>query len=326
MSAYDDIVLSHEPLLYAPMKTVGSVVDNYADPAKPLTQVGPVSTHGTTVDTCPMISLGGATGFTWPHIFEMNFNWSIEFWEKSTSSGTMNTAGSIFSVYEQFNRSIKLKFSKYTSSATYSYKALVTHGFSLTALDSASDPVGPETALLADYTTNYTDTSLYHWVITSGLTGGVVVYRNGVPHLTSGAVNATYFSTCMPTSRTLPFAFGCSPLLTEFSNWSAISHVALYGHRLTASDVALHYAMATGGATNRIAGTVLLDGTGTQGFPVRVYRRDTGALLGTVMSDGNGAFSMPVGSYSGTVYALCTDTVTGKPYNAQVFDLLTPAP
>jgi hypothetical protein len=107
-----------------------------------------------------------------------------------------------------------------------------------------------------------------------------------------------------------------------------LSNVAMYDYCLTDAQINRHYLAGTTGAipaTNRVAGSTLLDGFAVGGFPVTVHRRDTGAVLGKTVSDGSGAFSCNVGTYSGQVYAVCHDTVSGNSFPAQVFDLIIPS-
>lgn len=104
------------------------------------------------------------------------------------------------------------------------------------------------------------------------------------------------------------------------------SNIAIYDYALSDAQILRHYQAGAGTlAENRVAGTTLLDGVATGNFPVFVHRRDTGALIGKTLSDGSGAFSCNVGTYSGQVYAVCFDTVSGVRHPAQVFDLILPS-
>jgi len=79
----------------------------------------------------------------------------------------------------------------------------------------------------------------------------------------------------------------------------------------------------------RCAGTVEVDGTGTSGIPVRLYRRDTGALLGEDISTGiSGTFEIDT-TVSGYYYAIAlyATTVSGEDptlTNALIYDHLMP--
>jgi hypothetical protein len=125
-------------------------------------------------------------------------------------------------------------------------------------------------------------------------------------------------------STVAPDQTGAQSYATE-NYWA--SNVAVYNYTLSDAQILRHYQAGAGtlSSQNRVAGSTLLDGVATGGFPVFVHRRDTGALLGRTVSEAGGAFSCNVGSYAGLVYAVAFDTVSGLYFPAQVFDLITPS-
>lgn len=151
--------------------------------------------------------------------------------------------------------------------------------------------------------------------------------RDGVVQQTAGgdspipAPPSTVFGPgifCHPTSKT-------TGSVNSAFMW--INHLAFFDRSLSDADLLRMYTLGNTGvlAENRVSGSVLVDGVAVGNVRVNVHRRDTGAVLGTVLSDNAGFFDCYVGSYSGHVYAVAIDTVSGKNYNAQVFDLITPA-
>lgn len=110
------------------------------------------------------------------------------------------------------------------------------------------------------------------------------------------------------------------------SRYMWVAHAAIYSYPLTDAQILRHYQAGVGTLSgNRVAGSTLLDGAMAGGFKVFVHRRDTGELIGRTTSDATGYFSCNVGSYSGLVYAVAFDSVSGRYMPAQVFDLITPS-
>ena len=80
-----------------------------------------------------------------------------------------------------------------------------------------------------------------------------------------------------------------------------------------------------GAVASSVSGTVKENSVAAQRL-VRVYRRDTGELLGAVTSDAAGVFSVPLNGFVGQVFVIAfDDTGTAPDFNAQIYDLVTPA-
>lgn len=75
-----------------------------------------------------------------------------------------------------------------------------------------------------------------------------------------------------------------------------------------------------------VSGNLQESAVNKQGWMVRIFRRDNGALLGTTYTDASGNFSFTVIGYNGEVSCVAYDDTGAAPdYNALIYDRVTPA-
>lgn len=351
MSLYQDIVLSDRPSLYLPMDEVsGSFIDvtgNGYDAAVS----GAISRNSTafTVD-----GKGGAVstgGYAVAEKARVPFkdSWTVELWMGNTAPTSWFTSAQSLSWIVSFPGDLT------RIDGTRNTMAHVMYYWYYWAAANLSVGVSEfqNTQLVA---IERDDANSYGWTNSGSnwIQSGTTI-NSGRRHLvlrqssgfgpsdgtnpTSIWNNGAYLGTCNNNRPSMIrpshlYGFGLfgrpSSLQTIYAaaaqtTW--LSNVAMYDYCLSDAQVLKHYQAGAGtlSGQNRVAGTTLLDGVATGGFPVFVHRRDTGALLGRTTSDINGAFSCNVGSYAGQVYAVCFDTVSGMYFPAQVFDLIIPS-
>lgn len=346
-TAYQDLVLFDKPALYLPMdEASGDFIDlsgNGYD-CSPFGALTRNSTFATVGGAGGAVSTGGYAIAQKGHLPFGN-SWTVEAWVQTTApaswfgaaqglSWIFNFPGDLVRYDGTRNCMAKLLYYWYPPIPT-TYLAAGSGDFVTASYSNA---------------TNRDDSQSYAWSDTSGPSGNpltipkthIIIRRApGIGRIRTDNLTSTIKNTVVTNDdfnqnlqrSNNKFGVGLfgapnslSTIYASVAQTTWLSNVAMYPYALSDAQVASHYNMGLGTPTgNRVAGTALLDGAGTAGFPVFVHRRDTGACIGRTISGVSGAFSCNVGSYAGQVYAVCFDAMSGRNLPAQVFDLITPS-
>jgi hypothetical protein len=351
---YQDIVLTDRPALFLPMNEASG-------PFLDLTGNGyDAAVFGAFTRNSAFTTVGGAAGtgaignggFAISPKGDLPFgdSWSIEAWIAGTATASWFGSAQGLSWILQFAGDLDRNDGTYNTVAQLLYYYQGGSG--------ATQVFGGSSAFTYAY---YPDANLrddrntYGWEYSSGVavvSGSTPLPAYGRTHVvvrrppghgrsvdnnyTNVCKNGVYLGESVDPSAVFPARkngvglFGkptsANSIYATAAQTTWLSSVAMYDYCLTDAQVLRHYQAGIGTlANNRVAGSTLLDGVATGGFPVFVHRRDTGALLGRTVSDASGAFSCNVGTYASQVYAVAFDPVSGKNYPAQIFDLIVPS-